>query len=49
MIGIEQFIADYEKAVENINCAYADEHGVCEISGEYCPLSPCPDYKEKTE
>lgn len=47
MTGIDQFIADYEKAVENINCAYADEHGVCEISGEYCPLSPCPDYKEK--
>lgn len=48
------YIDEYEKAVSNINCAYADEHGRCEILSDYtvdayCTLTPCPYYKEKTE
>lgn len=52
MTADKEFIANYEKAVAHINCVHADEYGVCKITSdsevnEYCPLSPCPNYKEK--
>lgn len=54
MTGIEQFIANYEKAVAHLNCDYADEHGVCELlsddeMSEYCMLGMCPNYEEKVK
>lgn len=47
----QEFMANYEKAVAHLNCVHADEHGVCKIASdsevnEYCPLSPCTNYKE---
>lgn len=52
-MAIEQeVVANYEKAVAHLNCVHADERGVCKITSdnevnEHCPLSPCPNYKEK--
>lgn len=48
----QEFTKPYELAVSALNCKYADKHGVCsklsdDEVNEYCPLSPCPDYKEK--
>lgn len=53
-MGDREFIANYEKAVAHLNCVHTDEHGVCKITSddetnEYCPLSPCPYYEEKTQ
>ncbi|WP_438846859.1 hypothetical protein [Anaerocaecibacter muris] len=51
MIDDKTCIDEYDRAVSEINCAHADAHGKCELlsdseTNEYCPLSPCPHYKE---
>lgn len=53
MTDDKTYIDEYEKAVSEISCAYADEHGVCEVLSDYdtcayCTLTPCPYYKENT-
>lgn len=50
----KQFIENYDKAIARLACVHADEHGICKLlsddeTNEYCPLSPCPNYKERTE